>query len=252
MSQSIALITGGSRGLGRNAALHLARQGTGIILTYLSRADEAAAVVAEIEVLGGKAVALQLDTGDTAQFASFADRLSEALEKTWGRGTFDFLVNNAGMGINAIFAETTEEQFDRLTNVHLKGVFFLTQRLLPLIADGGRILNVSSGLVRFSLPGYAAYGSIKGAIEVLTRYLAKELGPRGISVNVIAPGAIETDFGGGAVRDNPDANAFIASVTAMGRAGLPDDIGGAIASILLGDNQWMTAQHIEVSGGMYL
>lgn len=252
MSQSIALITGGSRGLGRNAALHLARQGTGVIITYLSRGEEAAAAVAEIEALGGKAVALQLDTGDTAQFAAFANRLSDALKKTWGRGTFDFLVNNAGMGIHAGFAETTEEQFDRLVNVHLKGVFFLTQRLLPLIADGGRILNVSTGLARFSLPGYAAYGTMKGAIEVLTRYLARELGPRGIAVNVIAPGAIETDFGGGAVRDNPDANAFVASVTAMGRAGLPDDIGGAIASILLGDNRWMTAQRIEVSGGMYL
>lgn len=252
MSQTIALITGGSRGLGRNAALHLARQGTGILITYLSRGEEAAAVVAEIEALGGKAVALQLDTGDITQFASFADRLSDTLMKTWGRSTFDFLVNNAGMGINASFAETTEEQFDMLMNVHLKGVFFLTQSLLPLIADGGRILNVSTGLARFSLPGFAAYATMKGAIEVLTRYLAKELGQRGISVNVIAPGAIETDFGGGAVRDNPDANAFVASVTAMGRAGLPDDIGGAIASILLGDNQWMTAQRIEASGGMYL
>jgi NAD(P)-dependent dehydrogenase (short-subunit alcohol dehydrogenase family) len=252
MSQAIALITGGSRGLGRNAALHLARQGTGIILTYLSRADEAAAVVSEIEALGGKAAALQLDTGDTAQFVAFADQLSEILKTAWGRDSFDFLVNNAGMGIHATFAETSEDQFDRLVNVHLKGVFFLTQRLLPLIADGGRILNVSSGLARFSLPGYAAYGTMKGAVEALTRYMAKELGPRGIAVNVIAPGAIETDFGGGAVRDNPDANAFVAGVTAMGRAGLPDDIGGTIASLLLGDNQWMTGQRIEVSGGMYL
>ncbi|MEM5494749.1 SDR family oxidoreductase [Hoeflea sp. AS16] len=252
MSQSIALITGGSRGLGRNAALHLARQDTGVIITYLSRAEEAAAVVAEIEALGGTAAALQLDTGSTAQFAAFAGQLPDTLQSLWGRRTFDFLVNNAGMGINVAFADTTEEQFDRLMNVHVKGVFFLTQHLLPLIADGGRILNVSSGLARFSLPGYAAYATMKGAIEVLTRYQAKELGSRGISVNVIAPGAIETDFGGGAVRDNPDANAFVASVTAMGRAGLPDDIGGAIASILLGDNQWMTAQRIEVSGGMYL
>ncbi|WP_417435795.1 SDR family NAD(P)-dependent oxidoreductase [Hoeflea sp.] len=252
MSQSIALITGGSRGLGRNAALHLARQDTGVIITYLSRAEEAAAVVAEIEALGGTAAALQLDTGNTAQFAAFADQLPDTLQSLWGRRTFDFLVNNAGMGINAPFAETTEEQFETLMNVHLKGVFFLTQRLLPLIADGGRILNVSTGLARFSVPGFAAYATMKGAIEVLTRYQAKELGPRGIAVNVIAPGAIETDFGGGAVRDNPDANAFVAGVTAMGRAGLPDDIGGAIASILLGDNQWMTAQRIEVSGGMYL
>lgn len=252
MAQTIAIITGGSRGLGRNAALHLARQGTGIIITYLSRAEEAAAVVAEIETLGGKAAALQLDTGDTTQFAAFSDQLSDSLQNVWGRSTFDFLVNNAGMGINAAFAETTEEQFDTLMNVHLRGVFFLTQRLLPLIADGGRILNVSTGLARFCAPGFAAYAAMKGAIEVLTRYQAKELGPRGIAVNVIAPGAIETDFGGGAVRDNPDANAFVANVTAMGRAGLPDDIGGAITSILLGDNQWMTAQRIEVSGGMYL
>lgn len=252
MSKSIALITGGSRGLGRNAALHLARQGSGVIITYLSRADEAAAVVAEIEALGAKAVALQLDAGDTAQFAKFAGQVEEMLDRTWGRKTFDFLVNNAGMGIDASFAGTTEAQFEALMNVHFKGVFFLTQQLLPLIADGGRILNVSSGLARFSVPGYAAYGAMKGAIEVLTRYLAKELGPRGIAVNVIAPGAIETDFGGGAVRDNPDANAFVAGATAMGRAGLPDDIGGAIASILLGDNQWMTAQRIEVSGGMFL
>ena len=236
MTTSIALITGGSRGLGRNAALHLARQGVDVIITYLSRADEAAAVVAEIEVLGCKAVALQLDTGDSRQFAAFAAQLSQTLEAVWQRTSFDYLVNNAGMGIHAAFAETTEEQFDTLMNVHVKGVFFLTQRLLPLIADGGRILNVSTGLARFSLPGYAAYAAMKGAVEVLTRYLAKELGPRGIAVNVIAP----------------DANAFVASVTAMGRAGLPDDIGGAIASILLGDNQWMTAQRIEVSGGMYL
>ena len=252
MTESIALITGGSRGLGRNAALHLARGGAGVIITYLSRAEDAAAVVNEIEALGGKAAALQLDTGDTAQFEEFSNGLSETLKTVWGRDTFDYLINNAGMGINAAFAETSEEQFDTLMNVHVKGVFFLTQRLLLLIADGGRILNVSSGLARFSLPGYAAYAAMKGAVEVLTRYLAKELGPRGIAVNVIAPGAIETDFGGGAVRDNPDINAFVASVTAMGRVGLPDDIGGAIASILLGENRWMTAQRIEVSGGMYL
>lgn len=252
MTETIALITGGSRGLGRNAALHLARGGAGVIITYLSRAEEAAAVVKEIEALGGKAAALQLDTGDIARFEEFSNRLSETLKTVWGRDTFDYLLNNAGMGINAAFAETTEEQFDMLMNVHVKGVFFLTQRLLPLIADGGRILNVSSGLARFCLPGYAAYATMKGAIEVLSRYLAKELGPRGIGVNVIAPGAIETDFGGGAVRDIADVNAFVASNTAMGRAGLPDDIGGAIASILLGDNQWMTAQRIEVSGGMFL
>tara|TARA_R110002020_G_scaffold122787_1_gene278633 strand:+ start:1430 stop:2188 length:759 start_codon:yes stop_codon:yes gene_type:complete len=252
MTQSIALITGGSRGLGRNAALHLARQGVGIVLTYLSREDEAAAVVAEIEALGGKAACLQLDAGDTAQFDRFAGELAETLKTVWGRDRFDFLVNNAGMGINAGFAETTEAEFDALVNVHLKGVFFLTQRLLPMIADGGRILNVSSGLARFCLPGYAAYGTIKGAVEVLTRYLASELGPRGIAVNVIAPGAIETDFGGGVVRDNPEVNAYVAGNTAMGRVGRPEDIGQAIASLLTGQAQWMTAQRIEVSGGMHL
>ena len=252
MTNKIALITGGSRGLGRNAALHLARQGVGVVITYLSRAEEAAEVVAEIEALGGKAAAMQLDTGKTAGFDAFADQFTKTLSSVWEQDTFDFLFNNAGMGINAAFAETTEEQFDTLMNVHVKGVFFLTQNLLPLIADGGRILNVSSGLARFSLPGYAAYGAMKGAIEVLSRYIAKELGPRGIAVNVIAPGAIETDFGGGAVRDIPDLNAMVAGNTAMGRVGLPDDIGGAVASILLGDNQWMTAQRIEVSGGMYL
>ncbi|WP_412049770.1 SDR family NAD(P)-dependent oxidoreductase [Hoeflea sp. Naph1] len=252
MTHPIALITGGSRGLGRNAALHLARQGAGVIITYLSRAEEAAAVVKDIEAFGGTAATLPLDTGDLAQFAGFAEQLAQTLQNLWGRDRFDFLVNNAGMGIHAAFTDTTEEQFDTLMNVHLKGVFFLTQRLLPLLEDGGRILNVSTGLARFSTPGFAAYAAMKGAIEVLTRYQARELGPRGIAVNVIAPGAIETDFGGGAVRDNPDANALAAGNTAMGRVGLPDDIGEAIASMLLGGSQWMTAQRIEVSGGMYL
>ncbi len=252
MTDKIALITGGSRGLGRSTALHLAKKGVGIVLTYLSRSTEANAVVAEIESSGGKAAALQLDTGDTTQFSAFTDRFADMLQQVWGRRSFDYLVNNAGIGIHASFADTTEDQFDALMNIHLKGVFFLTQYLLPLIEDGGRIVNLSSGLARFSLPGYAAYGAMKGAVEVLTRYLAQELGPRGITVNAIAPGAIETDFGGGVVRDNPDVNQFIASSTAMGRAGLPDDIGGAITSLLVGENQWITAQRIEVSGGMNL
>lgn len=248
----IALVTGGSRGLGRSAALHLARAGAGVVLTYRSGRAEAEAVVAEIAAAGGKAAALPLDTADTGSFPAFADALGAALQEGWGRGRFDFLLNNAGVGIHAPFATTTEEQFDALLGVHLKGVFFLTQRLLPMIEDGGRILNVSSGLARFALPGYAAYGAVKGAVEVLTRYLAKELGPRGIAVNVIAPGAIETDFGGGAVRDNPEINRMIAGVTAMGRVGLPDDIGQAMAAILVSDSQWMTAQRIEVSGGQNL
>ncbi|HZF85627.1 MAG TPA: SDR family oxidoreductase [Burkholderiaceae bacterium] len=248
----IALITGGSRGLGRNAALHLARAGVDIVLTYRSSAGEAQAVVQEIEALGRRAVALPLDVSQSKSFGDFAAALKQALATTWQRERFDYLVNNAGIGVNAPIAQTTEAQFDELVAVHLKGPFFLTQVLLPLIADGGRILNVSSGLARFALPGYGAYAAMKGGIEVLTRYLAKELGPRGIAVNVIAPGAIETDFGGGAVRDNKDLNAAIAAQTALGRVGLPDDIGGAIAALLQPGNGWMTGQRVEVSGGMFL
>ncbi|WP_205230749.1 SDR family NAD(P)-dependent oxidoreductase [Azospira oryzae] len=248
----IALITGGSRGLGRNAALKLAARGVDIILTYRSRADEAAAVVAQIEALGRRAVALPLAVDAAAGFPAFAERVHQALAGTWQRERFDFLVNNAGMGINAAFTETTEAQFDLLMNTHLKGPFFLTQALLPLLNDGGRILNVSTGLARFALPGYAAYASMKGGIEVLTRYLAKELGPRGIAVNVLAPGAIETDFGDGAVRDNAQLNAFIAAQTALGRVGQPDDIGHAVAALLSEETGWITAQRIEASGGMFL
>lgn len=252
MTQKIALITGGSRGLGKNTALHLAQKGVDVIITYLSRADDAHEVVSEIEKLGRKAVALQLDTGNTKQFAEFAQALSKALSEKWQRETFDFLVNNAGIGINKPFAETTEDDFDTLMNMHFKGVYFLTQKMLPLLQNGGRIVNISTGLARFSMPGFSAYGAMKGAIEVLTKYMALELGERGISVNAVAPGAVETDFGGGAVRDIPEVNQFVASTTAMGRAGLPDDIGGAITSLLVGDNQWMTAQRIEVSGGQNL
>lgn len=248
----IALITGGSRGLGRNTALKLTQQGLGVVLTYLNRRDAADTVLAEIEAAGGRAAALKLDTGDVTQFGSFKDEFAKTLKSVWDRDSFNFLVNNAGHGVHASISETTEEQFDGLVNVHLKGVFFLTQTLLPMLEDGGRILNVSSGLARFSLPGFAAYGAIKGAVEVLTRYLAQELGARQISVNTIAPGAIETDFGGGMVRDVPDVNQFVAASTAMGRAGLPDDVGDAIASLLLGSNQWITAQRIEVSGGQHL
>jgi NAD(P)-dependent dehydrogenase (short-subunit alcohol dehydrogenase family) len=215
MNEKIAIITGGSRGLGRAAALHLAGKGVHVILTYHRQASEAAKVVRQIEEAGRKAVALQLDTGDTGGFKDFAQRVGAVLADRWQRDTFDFLVNNAGIGIHAPFAETTEAQFDQLMNIHLKGVFFLTQTLLPLIADGGRIVNVSSGLTRFSLPGFSAYAAMKGAVEVLTRYMAKELGPRGIVVNTVAPGAIETDFGGGAVRDDPQINGFIASQTAL-------------------------------------
>lgn len=250
--RKIALVTGGSRGLGRNTVFHLAKNGIDAVFTYRTSQTEASAVAAEVKALGGTAVALQLDTSVTSGFGDFADRLGTVLKAEWDRNSFDFLINNAGIGINKPFVETSEDDFDQLMNVHVKGVFFLTQALLPLLADGGRILNLSSGLARFALPGYAAYASMKGAVEVLTRYLAKELGPRGIAVNTIAPGAIETDFGNGAVRDVPEINQFIASVTAMGRAGLPDDIGGAISTILRGETGWITGQRIEISGGMFI
>lgn len=250
--QPIAVITGGSRGLGRNAAIKLAEAGTDVVITYRSNRVEADSAVAEIRKRGRRAAALQLDVAKVSTFDSFAAQLRATLAEHWQRDRFDFLVNNAGMGVHAAFVETTEAQFDELVNTHLKGVFFLTQKLLPLIADGGRILNVSSGLARFALPGYAAYAAMKGGIEVLTRYLAKELGPRRISVNVLAPGAIETDFGGGAVRDNAQLNAFVASQTALGRVGLPDDIGGVVAALLGPHTGWINAQRIEASGGMFL
>ncbi|MET3119217.1 NAD(P)-dependent dehydrogenase (short-subunit alcohol dehydrogenase family) [Undibacterium sp. GrIS 1.8] len=248
----IALITGGSRGLGKSAALKLAQQGVDIILTYQSKQADALAVISQIKAMGRNAAALQLDVGKASTFAAFTNQVEQTLEQQWQRKQFDFLLNNAGVGSHATIADTTEAQFDNLVNIHFKGVFFLTQHLLPLIADHGRILNVSTGLTRFALPGYAAYASMKGAIEVLTKYLAKELGARGIAVNVIAPGAIETDFSGGAVRDNAQLNSFVASQTALGRVGLPDDIGGAIAALLSENSGWVNAQRIEASGGMFL
>ncbi|UOD28939.1 SDR family oxidoreductase [Massilia violaceinigra] len=245
----IAIVTGASRGLGRNTALSIARSGNDVIITYQSRADEARAVVAEIEAMGRKAVAIQLDIGSIGAFAPFADQLRSALRETWQRERVDHLVNNAGHGDFALIEQTTEAQFDRLVDVHFKGVFFLTQALLPLIADGGRIVNLSSGLTRMTYPGYAAYAAVKTAVESLSRYMAKELGGRGIAVNTVAPGAIETDFGGGAVRDNAEINQHLAAMTALGRVGLPDDIGPMIASLLSENNRWVNAQRIEVSGG---
>jgi NAD(P)-dependent dehydrogenase (short-subunit alcohol dehydrogenase family) len=248
-SPKIALITGGSRGLGRNTAIHLARSGVDVVLTYHSNKAEADLAVVEIESLGRKAAALQLDTGDVASFEAFAASLRDTLKTNWDRVTIDYVVNNAGIGLHVPFAEATEADFDRLTNIHFKGVFFLTQKLLPMINDGGKIVNLSSGLARFAYPGASIYGSLKGAVEVLTRYLAKELGHRRIAVNAIAPGAIETDFGGGRVRDNAELNKQIAANTAMGRVGLPDDVGGAITALLVGETGWVTGQRIEVSGG---
>lgn len=248
----IAIITGGSRGLGKSAALKLAEAGHDVILTYRSKIEEANEVVTQIEKMGRKAAALQLDVSNSKSFSDFAGSVKSILKTKWGREDFDFLVNNAGVGIYGSLMETTEEQFDELMNIHFKGTFFLTQKLLPIIKDGGRILNVSTGLTRFAVPNYGAYASMKGAVEVLTKYMAKELGPRKIAVNVLAPGAIETDFGGGHARDNKDINKFLASQTALGRVGLPDDIGGMVASILSDNSGWMNAQRIEASGGMFL
>lgn len=246
---TISIVTGASRGLGRNTAISIARQGGDVILTYRNGEEAANAVVAEIEALGRKAVALPLDVAHVDTFQPFADRLRTVLEANWGRGHFDHLINNAGHGEMAGFSETTEDQFDALFNVHVKGVFFLTQALLPLIADGGRIVNFSSGLTRVSFPGFSAYSAAKGAVETLTVYMAKELGSRGITANTIAPGAIETDFLGGAVRDTPAYNDAFAAMTALGRVGLPDDIGPVVANLLGSGNGWITAQRIEVSGG---
>jgi NAD(P)-dependent dehydrogenase (short-subunit alcohol dehydrogenase family) len=247
----IAIVTGGSRGLGRSTVLSLARRGIDSIFTYHSNRAEAEKVIGLVADAGRKAVALQLDTGNVRAFDPFVQRVRQALaERSAER--FNYLVNNAGTALHKAFDQTTEEELDRLYNVHFKGVFFLTQKLLPLMGDGGRIVNTSSGLARFSYPGSSAYASMKGAVEVLTRYLAKELGSRGIAVNTVAPGAIATDFSGGMVRDNPEVNRRVAEMTALGRAGQPDDIGPMIAALLSEDNRWVNGQRIEVSGGMAL
>lgn len=249
--RKIALVTGGSRGLGRNIALHLARAGHDVILTYRQNRAEGEAAVAEIESLGARAALLKLDVADATRFEAFAAAVQQTLDARWQRPRFDFLVNNAGINRPAPFAETTERDFDELMNVHFKGVFFLTQRLLPLIADGGRIVNTSSGLARFATPGYAAYGSMKGAVEVLTRYLAKELGHRRIGVNVVAPGIIETDFTKDALADD-GRRKFVESNIALGRVGMPDDIGGVVAFLCSDAGRWVNGQRVEASGGMFL
>jgi len=248
----IALVTGGSRGLGKDMALSLARKGNDIILTYNTNREEADKVVSEIRALGRQAEAYQLDAGKVSGFDTFFGEVSTHLEKYTGSPKFDFLINNAGTALYAPFAETTEEQFDIIMNIHYKGVFFFTQKALPFLNDGGRIVNISSGLARFATPGSSAYGSAKGGIEVLTRYLAKELGSRGITANVVAPGPIATDFGGGRVRDNKELNDQLSALTALGRVGRADDIGGVVAFLCSEDAKWVTAQRIEASGGINL
>jgi NAD(P)-dependent dehydrogenase (short-subunit alcohol dehydrogenase family) len=248
----VAIVTGGSRGLGRSTALNLAKKGVDVIITYHSNVSEANTTVAAIEAQGRRAAALQLDVSNSKSFAGFVDQVRDTLGTTFGRDRFDFLVNNAGTGNYTPFEQTTEEAFDTMVNIHLKGVFFLTQKLLPVMADGGRIVNLSSGLTRFTNPGSSAYAMMKGGVEVLTRYLAKELGSRGITANTVAPGAIETDFGGGMVRNSPELKRRISEGTALGRVGLPEDIGPMIASLLSDDNRWVNGQRIEVSGGALL
>ncbi len=245
----IAIVTGGSRGLGRDTVVNLARRGVDSIFTFHASAAEAERVKAEVAETGRRAIALQLDTGDAGAFDAFTGQVREALAQL-GQARFDYLVNNAGTSHHAPFASVTEDDLDALYRVHFKGVFFLTQKLLPLISDGGRIVNISSGLTRVSLPGSSAYASMKGAVEVLTRYLARELGERGIAVNTVAPGAIATDFSGGVVRDNPDLNRRISQMTSLGRVGQAGDIGPMIAALLADDSRWVNAQRIEVSGGM--
>ena len=252
MNNKIALVTGGSRGLGKDMALSLAKKGIDVVLTYHSNKGEADKVAAEIASLGQKAYVFQLDAGEIKSFDDFFRQVTEHLTAETGSPNFDFLINNAGTALYAAFSETTEEQFDAALNIHYKGVFFLSQKALPFINDGGRIINISSGLARFSYIGSSAYGSMKGAVEVLTRYLSKELGSRGIAANVVAPGAIETDFGGGYVRDDKEVNAQIAGITSLGRVGLPDDIGGVVAFLCSEEAKWINGQRIEVSGGIFL
>ena len=250
--QKIALVTGGSRGLGKNMALKLAQKGTDVILTYNSKKADAETVVAEIEAMGKRAVALQLNVSEIASFDGFVQQVSKVLQEKWNAGKFDFLINNAGIGATVPFAQVTEASFDEMMNVHFKGVFFLTQKALPILNDGGRIINLSSGTTRFGVQGYITYASMKGAVETLTKYLAKELGPRNIAVNVLAPGAIETDFNNAAIRNNPQMKSFLATQTALGRVGEAEDIGGIVAFLCSEEARWITGQRIEASGGMFL
>jgi len=251
ITDTVAIITGGSRGIGRNIAVNLVRRGVDIIFTYHSRQAAAEALIREAEAIGRKAAGFRLDTGNIHSFDGFVLDVRKTLQ-AWGRERFDYLVKNAGNSLHVDFEKMNENQFDEVVNVHFKGVYFVTQKLLPLMNDGGRIVNISSGLTRLAFPGSSAYAAAKGAVEVLTRYLAKELGPRRITANTVAPGAIATDFSGGMVRDNPEINKRVADMTALGRAGVPDDIGPMIAALLSDENRWVNGQRIEVSGGMAL
>ena len=247
----IALVTGGSRGLGKNAALKIAEKGLDVIITYNSHKEAAEKTVSEIQALGRKAIAYQLNTKEVNSFDEFVKKVGDHLEENTGSKNIDFLINNAGTALYQPILEVTEEQLDDMVNIHFKGVFFITQKFLPFMNDNGGIINLSSGLARFALPGLSVYGSMKAAVDQLTKYMAKELGARKIKVNAVAPGAIETDFGGGRTRDDKNMNALVASNTALGRAGLPDDIGGVVAFLCTEEARWITAQRIEVSGGMF-
>lgn len=251
-NSKIALVTGGSRGLGENMAIRLAEKGLDVIVTYKSNKEGADKTVAEIEKLDRKAYALQLDVSGNGKFAAFVDEVKKVLDSHFNASKIDFLVNNAGIGINVPLVETTEEQFDALVDIHFKGTFFLTQKLLPIISDGGGIVNISSGLARFSFPGYSVYGSLKAAMDTLTRYQAKELASRKIRANVVAPGGVETDFAGGVNKTDENKRTAIANITALGRMGRPDDIGGVVAFLCTEDAKWINGQRIEVSGGLLL
>jgi NAD(P)-dependent dehydrogenase (short-subunit alcohol dehydrogenase family) len=248
-TSKIALVTGGSRGLGKDMALKLAQQGIDVILTYRSQQAEAAAVVADIAALGRRAVALPLDVAELRTFEAFFAQVTTVLADTFATDRFDFLINNAGTSLSAPIAETTEAQFDEMLHVHFKGVYFLTQKALPLLRDGGRIINISSVSARSSFAGFSAYASMKGAVEVFTRYLALELGSRSIAANVVAPGAV---FGGGAMPDTPEMRAWVAQATALGRTAEPDDIGGIVAFLCTDAARWLNGQRLEATGGIVL
>lgn len=252
MSSKIALITGGSRGLGKNMALRLAENGVDVVITYFSKKDEAEAVVSEIRQMGRKALALHLDAGDLASFDAFLEHLTQQLQLEFGRNSFDFLVNNGGMGATIPIAQVTEEVFDRFVDVHFKGVYFLSQKSLPHIADGGRIINITTGTTRFCVPGYSVYASMKGAVETFTKYLAKEIGARGMTANVVAPGPVETDFNSAAIRSNPQLKSYLSALSPLGRVGEADDIGSVVAFLCSDAARWINGQRIEVSGGINL